>query len=186
MSHILFNFSNIEKVTWIDRKDIKMIKVSSNEYCTVHLKSEEIIKVTAKEVKAVIGKERKTRSNNIEIVDNKDNTYTAKNLIKSTEYTLTPNDCFVDCTCPDYGNQWIVFEGEKALCKHGYALLNYLGFSSFEEYLEDIEEKQTQRQYQRYLEEQDYYQLINGEFDYIEHYERLDREIANYQANQGI
>lgn len=186
MTHILFNFSNIEKVTWIDRKEIKMIKVSSNKYCTVHLHSGEIIKVTTQEVKKLMASDRAARSTHIEIIDNKDNTYTAKNTIKGTEYTLTTNDCFIDCTCPDYGNQWIVFEGEKALCKHGYALLSYLGFNSFEEYLEFIEEEKINRQYQEYQEQQDYYHLIDGEFDYIEEYERLDREIANYEAHRGM
>ncbi|WP_373479263.1 hypothetical protein [Geminocystis sp.] len=185
MSHILFNFSNIEKVTWIDRKDIKMIKINSNEYCTVHLKAGETIKITAEEVKEVMTEARKTRSSNIEIIDNKDNTYTAKNTVKGTEYTVMPNDCFIDCTCPDYGNQWIIFEGEKALCKHGHALLNHLGLSSFQEYLEDLEEKQIQRQYQEYLEEQEYYHLINGEFDYIEEYERLNQEISR-DINLGM
>ncbi len=58
MTHILFNFSNIEKITWIDRKEIKMIKVSSNKYCTVHLHSGEIIKVTTQEVKKLMGSDR--------------------------------------------------------------------------------------------------------------------------------
>lgn len=49
------------------------------------------------------------------------------------DLTLTSNG--VTCTCVDYQNQVNFLQGSKHCCKHGYAVLNRLGFNSLSEYL---------------------------------------------------
>ena len=51
-------------------------------------------------------------------------------------YELHANDRGVDCTCEDYKNQCRIFGSGARLCKHGYAVLGHLGFSSLSEYIE--------------------------------------------------
>jgi len=157
MRHLLFNFINVCNVTWLDRSDIKMILVKTQDYCIVTLKTGEKIKVTAKEIKETITNRRKERAKNIEIIDNPDNTYTARNSIKESEYQLIPKDSYIYCTCPDYSNQSIALKSDDVCCKHIWALLGYLGFSSLSEYEEYNEAENIEAEYQKYLDREFYY-----------------------------
>ncbi|BAQ63947.1 hypothetical protein [Geminocystis sp. NIES-3709] len=156
MRHILFNFCNVCNVTWLDRKDIKMITIKSNDHCLVTLKTGETLKVTANEVKESLEQTRKKRSSNIEIIDNPDYTYTARNPIKETQYTLITKDSYIYCTCPDYNNQSIALKSDQVCCKHIWSLLEYLGFNSLLEYKEYIETEQIEAEYQKYLDREFY------------------------------
>ncbi len=50
-------------------------------------------------------------------------------------YDLTLTATGITCTCVDYQNQVQFLQGSKHCCKHGYAVLNRLGFNSLSEYL---------------------------------------------------
>lgn len=61
--------------------------------------------------------------------------YTVHNEAKGSSYVVEVSPMAVTCTCEDYQNQ-IKFWG-KGCCKHGYAVLGHLGFSSLNDYLND-------------------------------------------------
>ncbi|MEO1391075.1 MAG: hypothetical protein AAFV85_27390 [Cyanobacteria bacterium J06634_6] len=59
--------------------------------------------------------------------------FTVHNCDKQSSYVVEVSDTAVACTCDDYGNQLSAWG--KGCCKHGYAVLGHLGFSSLSEYL---------------------------------------------------
>ena len=61
------------------------------------------------------------------------NLYTVSNPAKGSSYQVALLDKKVDCNCEDFKNQ-IQFFG-KACCKHAYAVLSQLGFSSLCDYI---------------------------------------------------
>jgi hypothetical protein len=58
--------------------------------------------------------------------------FTVRNETKHSTYQVIANDT-VSCECHDYQNQ-LSFLG-KGCCKHGYAVLNHLGFKSLTDYV---------------------------------------------------
>lgn len=64
----------------------------------------------------------------------KGNWFRAVNPRKGTAYDVYALRDGIDCTCEDYSNQ-IKFL-KKGCCKHGYAVLLHLGFSSLADYVE--------------------------------------------------
>lgn len=77
-------------------------------------------------------KDRQERSKTIEVTQNPfaDRIYTARNPNGHT-YAVILSDR-AECQCRDYREQ-INFLG-RGMCKHGYAVLNHLGFSSLTEW----------------------------------------------------
>jgi len=57
------------------------------------------------------------------------------NPLKNTTYQVKTYKTHLSCTCEDYRNQ-VYFLG-RACCKHCYAVLAELGFTSLREYLSD-------------------------------------------------
>jgi hypothetical protein len=60
--------------------------------------------------------------------------FTVRNESKNSTYQLEAFPDRIECPCDDYKNQ-IQFIG-RGCCKHGYAVLNTLGFSSLAHYVE--------------------------------------------------
>ncbi len=58
MAHVIFNYSNICRATWLDRKDIKHIKVNDNFSAEVLLVNDAWLPVTATEMRSVIEAKR--------------------------------------------------------------------------------------------------------------------------------
>ena len=77
--------------------------------------------------------DRKARSRLIEITQNPfaDKIFTARNTTNSHDYTVIVSDA-IECQCADYRNQ-VSFIG-RGCCKHGYAVLNHLGFNSLSDF----------------------------------------------------
>jgi hypothetical protein len=48
-------------------------------------------------------------------------------------YSLDPQEAFIDCSCVDMQQQKEIWG--KGCCKHGYALLGMLGYSTLQEYV---------------------------------------------------
>jgi len=61
------------------------------------------------------------------------NAYTVKNEAKGSTYQIVLGATAIACECEDYKNQTEFFG--RGVCKHGYAVLAYLGFSSLKDYL---------------------------------------------------
>ena len=77
--------------------------------------------------------DRKSRSKSIQVTPNAfaDRIYTARNESNDHTYTVIAAES-MECQCADYRNQ-IAFIG-KGCCKHGYAVLRSLGFSSLSDF----------------------------------------------------
>ena len=77
--------------------------------------------------------DRKARSRLIEVTPNPfaNRVYTARNTTSNHSYTVIVSDA-IECQCADYRSQ-IEFIG-KGCCKHGYAVLRSLGFSSLSDW----------------------------------------------------
>lgn len=78
---------------------------------------------------------RKAESKKITVVVNPRNENEYKVVDK--DYTLKVFHSEISCNCEDYKNQ-LRYIG-KGICKHGYAVLNHLGFSSLSTYIETKE-----------------------------------------------
>jgi len=76
---------------------------------------------------------RRSRARALTVTSRIDGGFTVRNETKGTTYLI---DCRVDgvfCNCDDFNNQ-LEFLGHGC-CKHGYAVLAYLGCGSLTEYL---------------------------------------------------
>ena len=78
------------------------------------------------------------------------------NTSKMTEYKVETRHPSITCQCPDYENQLRRYgRSQEPVCKHGYAVLSFLGFASINDYLKnytgpgdaDIDRIQTDRYY---------------------------------------
>lgn len=78
---------------------------------------------------------RKAQSKGLKVTQRLDlaNHYTVRNVHKDTAYVVEVRPDGVFCTCDDLNNQ-LQFFG-RGCCKHGYAVLAHLGFSSLAAYL---------------------------------------------------
>lgn len=165
MSHVIFNFGNISQATWIERNEIKCITVLSDEKAKVSLKNGDSVTVTREEIKPVIENKRLESSKNLEVLMTGFNTYLVINPDKQTEYIIEPRIDYLFCNCSDYKNQSYAFETSKVCCKHIFAVLGYLGFSSLKEYQNYVSEelasrfedqKETELQYLELEHDKDY------------------------------
>ena len=79
---------------------------------------------------------RKASSKGMKVTERLDmaNHYTVRNLRKDTFYVVEVRREGVFCTCDDLNNQ-LEFFG-RGCCKHGYAVLAQLGFSSLRDYIQ--------------------------------------------------
>lgn len=65
--------------------------------------------------------------------NNNDYRYRATNISNRNTYTLEVTITGIQCECEDYRQQREI--SEKSCCKHGYALLNHIGFNNLRDYL---------------------------------------------------
>jgi E3 ubiquitin-protein ligase DOA10 len=76
---------------------------------------------------------RKAQSKDIQAIQNSESKFTAFNPESGSRYSVDVSRSMIACSCEDYRNQ-ITFLG-RGCCKHGYAVLEFLGFSSLKDYL---------------------------------------------------
>lgn len=78
---------------------------------------------------------RQEDAKSLKVVDTpKKHQFLVINPVKETRYHCLTFLDSIDCVCEDYRNQILHFK--KGCCKHGYAVLNHLGFSNLNEYIE--------------------------------------------------
>ena len=167
MSHTIFNFGNISQATWIDRRDIKQIIVINDNSAEILLKDGDRLTVTREEIKPVIENKRLESSKNLEVLTTGFNTYLVRNPEKNSEYIIEPRIDYLFCNCSDYKNQSYAFETSEVLCKHGFAVLSYLGFSKLSEYQDYVNERMIERLESAKQTESEYLELENDR-DFIE------------------
>lgn len=61
------------------------------------------------------------------------NTFKVRNESKNTAYDVLIIEKNITCGCEDYNNQMEAMG--KRVCKHGYAVLNHLGYNSLADYV---------------------------------------------------
>lgn len=61
--------------------------------------------------------------------------YRVVNPRKNTAYSVFIDGNDFDCECHDYQNQIAIFSGNKACCKHAYAVLTYMGYNRLSDYI---------------------------------------------------
>lgn len=81
---------------------------------------------------------RKRAAQEIDLVINHQDSSKFTALGKSGNYQLTTTETGIVCTCEDYRNQ--LYHIGMGVCKHGYAVLNHLGFSSLSSYVDTQQE----------------------------------------------
>ena len=88
--------------------------------------------------------DRKSKSKSIQVTPNPfaNKIFTARNTANGHTYTVIVGDS-VECQCADYRAQLSLIG--KGCCKHGYAVLNHLGFNSLSDWqaIERIRKNRT-------------------------------------------
>lgn len=69
----------------------------------------------------------------VSLWDAQANRYAVHNEAKGSAYVVEVSPAAVACSCRDYKRQ--VAAWGQGCCKHGYAVLSHLGFSSLDDYL---------------------------------------------------
>ena len=61
--------------------------------------------------------------------------YVVTNTQKNSKYVVATRHPYLSCTCADYAQQRRRnFNQHNMVCKHGYAVLSFLGYQNFEDY----------------------------------------------------
>ncbi|MEG4115308.1 MULTISPECIES: hypothetical protein [unclassified Microcoleus] len=77
---------------------------------------------------------RKFQSRYYEVAARSESSFEVWN--NKSSYQLSALQQTIQCPCDDYNNQQRIFKG-KGCCKHGYAVLTFLGFDRLSEYIEN-------------------------------------------------
>lgn len=138
----LYTLSRAAKILKIKKDDIEFI-YPCNDGCLVGTWNDAIFIKKIEFVK-LLGLERKQRSNGLVVTPNafRDNSYTVRNENKNTLYMVKTNQESIPCTCADYNNLTHDFNSSKVVCKHGYAVLNSLGYGCLKDWIKDNEQWQ--------------------------------------------
>ncbi|MGK7957464.1 MAG: hypothetical protein AB4063_19750 [Crocosphaera sp.] len=101
---------------------------------------------------ALLAGERKNRSKGLIVTENAfdDGTFTVRNESKNTSYIVKQNLDSLPCTCQDFENLSNDFGTNQVLCKHGYAVLNSLGFGTLRDYLQFTQDEQQRLEKEEY------------------------------------
>lgn len=136
-----FNRSRISQVLDINSSAILSIESDEQKATVTYQKGDLMVKeiVTLKEV-------IKTRQNSISDLEiiNLSDSFLVKNTTKNTYNTVTPSCNGFHCECKDYEIQSEV--REQPFCKHIYAVLNFLGITTNEEYLAYVAKQANQEE----------------------------------------
>ena len=82
---------------------------------------------------------RMERSKSLYVAPVNDEHFRVVNPKKDTVYSVWLFADGLDCECEDYKNQIAILKG-KGCCKHGYAVLTWLGYGRLSEYIAANEE----------------------------------------------
>lgn len=142
----LYTLTRAAKILGIKTSQIEFI-YPMTDGCLIGLWNDSIFIKKVEFVK-LLGLERKARSRQLVVTPNafNDNTYTVRNEGKNTAYRVETYQESISCTCQDYQNLTRDFNTSKVLCKHGYAVLNTLGFASLKEWINDNEQRYEERE----------------------------------------
>lgn len=135
MKQPIFNYSNLSKYLWIERKEIKFFTVCM-PVCVVTLKSGDRIKIKADDLVQQLNSDRQERAKKQiknYTFSERPYWYLVRNKLSDSLYRLDPDINTIECTCEDYENMRRMLGQNKVLCKHGHSLLQYLGFEDLQQ-----------------------------------------------------
>ena len=101
----------------------------------VHVKGQRPTFISKTELKAHFVEHRKEAAQALEVTDwlRSPACYTVTNPQSGSKHQVTGHRDRLDCDCEDYRWQQQFFG--RGCCKHGYAVLQYLGFESLRDYV---------------------------------------------------
>ena len=135
MSNLFFNLASVARIASTPIDSIDRFEVWDHTVLVIFEKGRGLRPkfLSKKAFYSSFVEDRKARSRLIEITPNPfaDKIFTARNPANGHTYTVIVSDS-VECQCADYRSQ-ISFVG-RGCCKHGYAVLNHLGFTSLSDW----------------------------------------------------
>lgn len=131
-TNILFSVSAVRRMLGLDSKAAIQIR-EFFRVIWVWVKGKRPTFISKTAFKQHFVDRRKVDSKDVRVRVTEDGSYTAFSLISGRQYSLEINEKAIACTCEDYHNQ-IQYFG-RGVCKHGYAVLNFLGFNSLKDYV---------------------------------------------------
>ena len=161
MPHPVFNYSNISQLTWFNRSEINQIFVKNSREAIVILKDKVEITINRNQLKPIIEEKRSKSSEGLQVKES-EGFYLVKNPQKNTRYTVHPKSDHLFCNCSDYRNQYNAFESNQVACKHVFAVLGYLGFSSLKEYANFVDDQIAEQAIAHIEMMNQYFELQHG------------------------
>ena len=146
MNNLFFNLASVARIASTPIDSIDRFEVWESLVAVVFKKGWGLRPkfLSKKKFYSSFVEDRKSRSKSIQVTPNAfaDRIYTARNESNDHTYTVIAAES-MECQCADYRNQ-IAFIG-KGCCKHGYAVLKSLGFSSLSDWqaIERIRKNRT-------------------------------------------
>ncbi len=144
-----------DKMLYTKKAVAKVLNLAYNQIEFIYVGEESIlvglynnsIKLDKQSFREEFVKVRKIRSQTIAVRPhpNELNAFVAENQINHHSHTVQLTDRHVFCDCEDYQKQYDNWQ--QGCCKHGYAVLNHLGYSSLQEYIH--REKETRAKHLR-------------------------------------
>jgi hypothetical protein len=95
------------------------------------------IYLTVRDFQVSYAEERKERAKGLKVTQRLDDecAFTVRNENKNHVYTVDCLNKAIRCNCPDFEISTKAMNTDKVCCKHGYAVLNLLGYGSLKEYI---------------------------------------------------
>jgi hypothetical protein len=136
-SNILYSVSAVKRLLGLgDRVFVKIQEFANVVW--VWVKGKRPTFISKKAFKQHFVDRRKAQANGLVVTQNVNcnATFTVKNETKGNSYQTAIYETAIACECEDYQNQKEFFG--RGVCKHGYAVLAHLGFSSLKDYISSL------------------------------------------------
>jgi hypothetical protein len=133
-SNILYSVSAVKRLLGLgDRSLVKIQEFAKVVWVWVQGKRPTFI--SKKAFKQHFVDRRKAQAKGLTVTRNGFNSsaYSVRNEAKNTSYKVVLGNSKIACECEDYRNQTEFFG--LGVCKHGYAVLAQLGYSSLKDYI---------------------------------------------------
>ena len=142
-NRLIFSTVNVARALGINKALIQCIWQSGKDAIVQLLDGSEL-HVKKYDALVAMSQIRRERSRALTVTKHLTNTngFTVRNESKDSCYRLELTDNALSCECQDYQNLKEEL-GSKVCCKHGYAVLNLLGYSTLKDCLAQMENLRT-------------------------------------------
>jgi hypothetical protein len=133
-TNILYSVSAVKRLLGLgDRTLVKIQEFAKVVW--VWVKGKRPTFISKKAFKQHFVDRRKAQAKGLAVTRNGFNstTYSVKNEAKNSSYKVVLGSSAIACECEDYRNQTEFFG--RGVCKHGYAVLAQLGYSSLKDFV---------------------------------------------------